>query len=124
MCFFASSVKYPPLFRLVSPNNTNRYDIYWDRTNMVTGPLNFHQAVLGEEELDRDILMIPFELMYPAYQGVRIKHDLCLTDEKAKGVVAVQQGKGLLGNCDELYPLQLATEHYDFGGSWQGKKKE
>ncbi|CAM5999883.1 unnamed protein product [Sphagnum balticum] len=66
ICFIGCMPKFSPLLRILLPNNTNRYDIYDTDPLMVTGPYNYQQMVLGDEEQDPDYLFIPYEYMFPA----------------------------------------------------------
>ncbi|CAM5999884.1 unnamed protein product [Sphagnum balticum] len=118
ICFMGVMAKFEPLLRIIDYRNTNQYEIYSEKADQKTGPTNYHKIVWGNEEQDPDYLFIPYEYMFPAADN-QVHPDLCIVDGTDPKSVVVEKGKGLLPNCGELYPLQIASEHYTFGQTWR-----
>lgn len=65
MCIFGAMPKFKGLLRIISHNNTNRYNL-WKRNALdIAGPNNFRWLIRGMEQYDPDILIMNLETFYP-----------------------------------------------------------
>ena len=45
--------------------NINRMRIYQQNPLSIAGPVDFRQLLIGQEEYDPDVLILPYESFYP-----------------------------------------------------------
>ena len=77
MCFFANMPRYDNLWRITNFRNINRMRIYDNYAMLVAGPIDFSQLLVGQEEYDPDIILLPYETFYPAQLIQHPLGDLC-----------------------------------------------
>ncbi len=65
MCIFGVMPKFSGLLRIISPNNTNRYNLWLKDALEIAGPNNFRWTVRGMEEYDPDYLIMEYDAFYP-----------------------------------------------------------
>ena len=65
MCVFGMVPQFPNLLRGLSPNNTNRFNIWYKDALSIAGPHNFRYLVRGMEEYDPDYLIMAYDSFYP-----------------------------------------------------------
>ena len=82
MCFFGNMPKYPNLMRINSYRNLNRMRIYQTNALNIAGPVDFRQLLVGREEYDPNILILPYESFYPGQVGQHPENDLCTRRRK------------------------------------------
>jgi len=124
MCFFGNMPRYDNLWRITNFRNINRMRIYDNYAMIVAGPIDFNQLLVGQEEYDPDIILMPYETFYPAQLIQHPLGDMCtLRYEELKGAEYVVEEKGwyLLPNCSEIYPYAYGIEHNRFGGTWNNR---
>lgn len=72
------------------------------------------------EEMDRDTLNIPFEIVYPyGPYYYRNSTNLCVADDHvASDQIAIEGKYRYLKNCAKKYYYAMSIDLYDEGGSW------
>ena len=65
MCFFANMKGYENMERINNYRNLNRMRIYIPDAMNIAGPVDFRQLLVGQEEYDSDVLILPYESFYP-----------------------------------------------------------
>lgn len=127
MCIFGAMPKFPGLLRIISHNNTNRYNL-WKRDALeIAGPHNFRWTVRGMEEYDPDYLIMEYDAFYPItfdlpnyYETYCWIHPSFLSKEDE--VVLKINGRNMIKNCGKYYPYSFGKEINSIGSSWQQAK--
>ena len=60
MCFFANMKGYENMERINNYRNLNRMRIYIPDAMNIAGPVDFRQLLVGQEEYDSDVLILPY----------------------------------------------------------------
>lgn len=80
MCIFGVMPKFAGLHLIVSPNNTNNYNIWNKDALEIAGPHDFRWTVRGMEEYDPDYLILEYDAFYPmAYNLSNFWETYCFT---------------------------------------------
>ena len=127
MCIFAVAPRYPGLWRIIQPNNTNRYNIFLRDAMEIAGPANFRHFIKGAEEFDEDILLLDFDAFYPmTYAKDNYGEAYCFTQpsnfKQEEEIVYRMNDLALIKNCGKYYPYSFGKELNVLGTSWQSPK--
>jgi hypothetical protein len=127
MCIFGVMPKFHGLLRIISHNNTNRYNLWLRDAMEIAGPHNFRWMVRGMEEYDPDYLIMSYDTFYPITYSIPDYFDAyCYIDPKylSKDDVVVLElnGKNMIRNCGKYYPYSFGKEINSIGSSWQSAK--
>jgi mannosyltransferase OCH1-like enzyme len=127
MCIFAAMPKFPPLLRIITHNNTNRYQIWSSNAMEIAGPHNFRWTVRGMEEYDPDYLIMDYEAFYSmTYDLPNFWDSYCCTESRflsKSDEILMQWGNTpIIKNCGKYYPYAFGREVNRIGGSWMRPK--
>ena len=109
MCFFGNMPRYDHMLRINNFRNLNRMKIYSQLALSIAGPVDFRQLLIGQEEYDPQIILMPYETFYPG-QTDHPDGDLCTTQKVGRRgrFEIVERGWYLMPNCEERYPFAFA----------------
>lgn len=124
---FGLTPHHPSLLRLLSLPALNSLHLFNRFTNFETGPYFFSRLLEGAE-MREDVLLLPFETVYPFRNWYT--DDLCEVKRELKWWESEKSNLGrreeevhwLRENCSNYYPQAVAIDHFSFGASWLTRK--